>query len=75
MGFSRKPAKIPGTVQLPGGIRLSAVRFKVVERHEDGSPKLFEILPRGMSADAADSEVWALFADEERIRSPGPVKS
>jgi len=56
--------KIPSKVQLPGGVHLSAVPFRVTEYHDDGSPKTFEILPRGTEK----AEFW-LFADDVQIRS------
>lgn len=62
--------RIPGVVQLPGGVKLSAVPFRVVERHADGSPRLFELMPRG--AEIKGEGVWALFADEESIRRSRP---
>lgn len=60
--------KIPSVVQLPGGVRLSGVPFKIAEYHDDGRPKLFEILERGdeYSGDGA----CVLFANESWIRSP-----
>lgn len=59
-----KLKSIPSVVQLPGGIRLNAVPFRVIAYHDDGSPMTFEILPRG----AEKAEIW-LFADENQIRS------
>lgn len=63
----KKLSSPPSVVQLPGGIRLSGVPFKIVDRHEDGSPKTFEILPR-MTSTKPDC---VLYADEEWIRGPG----
>jgi hypothetical protein len=54
----------PSVVQLPGGIRLTSVPFKILDYHEDGSPKTFEILPPGTKA------ACYLFADEKWLRSP-----
>lgn len=60
-----KLRKAPGVVQLPGGVRLTGVRFKIIDRHENGSPKTFEIMPPGsFEGDCV------LFADEEWIRRP-----
>lgn len=53
----------PSAVQLPGGIRLVGIQFKIIGRHEDGSPKTFEILPPGEKGDCS------LYASEEWIRS------
>lgn len=58
--------RIPNVVQLPGGIRLNAVPFRIVERHEDGTPKLFELMPAGSPINGKD--MWALFANEEMLR-------
>lgn len=59
--------KIPSFVQLPGGIRLNAVPFRIVEFHDDGSPKLFELLPQG--SELRGDNVWALFAAEDHLRA------
>jgi len=59
---------IPKVVQLPGGIRLNAVPFKVIECDADGRPLKFEILPPGERGE------WWLFANEEQIRAPMPGK-
>ena len=68
----------PGVVQLPGGIKLEALPFRVLEYNEDGSPKTFELLPRG-SVDRGKGGVgiWWLFASEAEIRKRGqaPVKA
>lgn len=58
-------SSVPSVVQLPGGVLLKALPFKIVERDADGRPKLFELLPPG------EKGTCALFADEEWIRSPG----
>lgn len=65
-----KPKTIPSVVQLPGGIRLSGVPFRVVEYNEDGSPKVFELVAKGAKADGRG--VWILFADDTAIRTPVP---
>lgn len=59
---------IPSVVQLPGGIRLSGVKFRVTKRDEDGRPIVFEILQRNSSETGPD--IWTLFASEEMIRAP-----
>lgn len=59
--------KIPSKVQLPGSIVLQAIPFKIIELHDDGSPKMFEIMPRGTET----AEFW-LFADENQVR--GKIK-
>jgi hypothetical protein len=58
----------PSVVQLPGGIRLDGMRFKLVERDEQGRPKMFEVLPP--EDKTPDEEVWILYAHEESIRKP-----
>lgn len=58
---------IPSCVQLPGGIKLTGVRFKAVEFNDDGSRKLFEIQPPD-APPMADG--WVLFANEDEIRKP-----
>jgi hypothetical protein len=62
------PKSIPSVVQLPGGIKLNAVPFKVIERDDEGRPLKFEILPPGERGE------WMLFAHEPSIRSKGPEK-
>lgn len=56
--------KPPSVVQLPGGIKIQGLPFRITERHEDGRPKTFELLPSGEKGDCI------LFADESWIRSP-----
>ncbi len=69
----RKPLKtIPSVVQLPGGVRLSAVPFRVVAWNEDDTPRMFEILPA--DADQSGPGLWYLFADAAAIRAPGAGK-
>lgn len=65
----RELSAIPSVVQLPGGVRLSGVPFRVTEYAEDGTPKIFEILPQGASTGRG---IWTLFADEEAIRASVP---
>lgn len=60
------PRTIPSVVQLPGGVRLQGVPFRIVERHDDGSPRLFEIMPSGTKVEGPD--LCVLFANEEWIR-------
>jgi hypothetical protein len=55
---------IPSVVQLPGGIQLQGLPFKIVEYNPDGTPKLFELLPSG------EKGPCVLFAQEAWIRSP-----
>lgn len=64
---TKKRIGIPSVVQLPGGIKLNGVAFRVVERHANGSPRLFEIMPPG---EPMPSDGWTLFADEDAIRKP-----
>ena len=65
---------VPSQLQLPGGIVIKAMPFKIVAYNDDGTPKLFELQPRGphdMGADGA----CVLFAHEEWIRAPQPGKA
>jgi hypothetical protein len=55
-------------VQLPGGIVLKGLPFKILTYNDDGSPKTFELLPRGTATTHSNSCV--LFADETWIRNP-----
>lgn len=63
----------PRVVQLPGGVKLQGIRFKILDHHDDGSPKTFEILPRNDQEPRNDPSICVLFADETWIR--GRVKS
>lgn len=64
---------VPSQVQLPGGIVLKGLAFKIVAYNENGSPKLFELLPRG-PVDANADGACTLYADEQWIRRPVPGK-
>ncbi len=68
-----KLRSIPRVVQLPGGVKLYPVPFKIVERNADGSPKTFELLPAGTGIYGEDK--CALFADEAWIRAANPSKA
>lgn len=59
-------SKPPSVVQLPGGVRLNGIPFKIVAYHDDGTPKLFEICPQGGTGHCR------LYADEQWIRSSVP---
>jgi hypothetical protein len=68
------PKAIPSQLQLPGGIVLKGMPFKIVAYNPDGTPKLFELQPPGphdLSADGA----CVLFAREELLRNPWPRKA
>lgn len=68
------PKTIPSQVNLPGGIKLKGMPFKIVEYNADGSPRLFELQPPGphdLSADGA----CVLFAREELLRNPWPRRA
>lgn len=71
----RGPRSVPSQVQLPGGILLKGLPFKIVEYHPDGSPRLFELLPAGDPFDLAEDGTCVLFAREELLRSPWPRKA
>jgi len=64
------PKAIPSQVQLPGGVVLKSMPFKIVEYHPDGSPKLFELQPANSSFDIKAEDSCVLFAREEVIRKP-----
>lgn len=70
----RGPRSIPSQVQLPGGVVLKGMPFKIVEYHPDGSPRLFELQPAGGSFDITENGTCVLFAREELLRSPWPRK-
>lgn len=64
---------IPSVLQLPGGIQLKAMPFTIVEYHDDGRPKLFEIKDDGPHPLGVDGNC-VLFAQEAWIRSRHPGK-
>jgi hypothetical protein len=59
---------IPSVVQLPGGVQLRSIPFKIIERFPNGTPKTFQIEPQGQPVIGVDR--CALFAQEEAIRHP-----
>jgi hypothetical protein len=65
---------IPSVVQLPGGVKLKGLPFKIVEYHPDGRPKTFELLEPGQIDLKAEGSCF-LFADEDWIRRPVPGKA
>ena len=72
--MNKGPKSIPSQLQLPGGITLKGMPFKIVEYNTDGTPKLFELQapgPHDLSADGA----CVLFAREELLRNPWPRKT
>lgn len=69
------PKSIPSQVQLPGGILLKGMPFKIVEYNPDGTPRLFELQPAGAPFDIKEPGTCCLFAREGWIRSPVPGKS
>lgn len=62
--------KIPRVIQLPKGVRLTGILFRIVSYNEDGSPKTFELLPP--DAKAEGKGLWTLFADDRAIRMVVP---
>lgn len=64
------PKSIPSQVQLPGGITLKGMPFKIVAYNPDGSPKLFELQPPGPGFDIKVAGTCVLFAQEELLRNP-----
>jgi len=71
---SKGPKSIPSQVQLPGGIVLKGMPFKIVEYNPDGTPKLFELQPSDAAFDIKAEGACILFAREELLRSPWPGK-
>lgn len=65
---------IPSQLQLPGGIVLKAMPFKIIAYHPDGSPRLFELQPEGPHDLSVDGNC-VLFAREAWIRCPVPGKA
>ena len=63
------PKTAPSQVQLPGGIVLKGLPFKIVAYNDDGTPKLFELQPVG-SHDLKEKHSCVLFAWEELMRTP-----
>ena len=62
----------PAQVQLPGGILLKPLPFKITE-YEGDSPKRFELLPRNaVVADGGAEHACVLFAREDLMRSEWP---
>lgn len=62
---------IPKQVQLPGGIILKGLPFRIIAYNADGTPKLFELLSQPEpNAEGA----CVLYAQEEWIRKPVPGK-
>ena len=68
------PKSIPSQVQLPGGITLKGLPFKIVAYNPDGTPKLFELQPPGPGFDIKAEGTCVLFAREELLRNPWPGK-
>ena len=64
------PKSIPSQVQLPGGVTLKGIPFKIVEYHPDGTPKLFELQPAAAPFDIKDNGACVLFAREDIVRKP-----
>lgn len=64
------PKSIPSQLQLPGGLVLKGMPFKIVEYHPDGSPKLFELQPANSKFDITADDACVLFAREEVVRQP-----
>lgn len=71
---SRGPKAIPSQLQLPGGVVLKAMPFKIVEYHQNGTPKLFELRPADVHHDMKIDGNCVLFANEVWIRAPRPGK-
>ena len=70
---SRGLKSVPNQVQLPGGIILKGLPFRIVGYNDDGTPKTFELLPSGQ--EPGGDGACVLFANEEWIRSPKPGKT
>ena len=68
---AKGPKSIPTQLQLPGGVVLKAMPFRVVEFNDDGTPKLFELQPEGafdIKQAATDNGTVVLFASEQLLR-------
>jgi hypothetical protein len=72
---SKGPKSIPSQLQLPGGITLKGMPFKIVEYNADGTPKMFELQPPDGPFDIKEEGSCILFAREDWIRSPVPEKT
>jgi hypothetical protein len=59
---------IPSQVQLPGGVVLKGIPFKIVEFNPDGTPKLFALHPIDQPFDIKDPGACVLFAQEQVVR-------
>jgi hypothetical protein len=68
------PKTIPSQVQLPGGVVLKSLPFKIVEYHPDGTPKLFELQPASSNFDIKAEDTCVMFAREEVLRTPWQSK-
>lgn len=66
------PKTIPSQLQLPGGILLKGLPFKIVAYNDDGTPKLFELQPTNAPFDITQESTCVLFAREELLRAPWP---
>jgi hypothetical protein len=67
---SKGPKTIPTQVQLPGGILLKGMPFKIVAYNDDGTPKLLELQLAQAPFDIKDDSTCVLFAREEIMRRP-----
>ena len=67
--MNKGPKSIPSQVQLPGGVMLKGMPFKIVAYNADGSPKTFELLP-SKPHDQKPADGCTLFTQEAWIRSP-----
>ena len=47
--------KIPSVIQLPGGVQLQGLVFRVVEYNDDGSPHTRVCVKHGLIGKAADA--------------------
>jgi hypothetical protein len=71
----KKGIGIPSVVQLPGGIRLRPIPFRVTDYDTNGRPLKFEIMPFGTTEADTEKEpkpVFWLFASEEEVRKVTP---
>lgn len=70
LGYDAVMRNIPSVIQLPGGVKLTGIVFKVVEYNQDGSPKLFEFVPDGVPGQGTPHQ-WVFFGDPIEVRAPG----
>lgn len=59
---------IPSVVQLPGGIRLTGIPFRITSYDAEGRPLTFEVMPPDVPMPPPEEGGLVLFADEVWLR-------